>query len=90
MHVYAGQYRGTRKDANTRMIELMRSNDLVMLSWISAHLDGANIGFVILDTHTSILEGSIGAIPRRVMVLDEDIDEAREILDSAPGNNGEI
>ncbi len=67
------------------MVELLRTNDLVLLSWLTAHLDGDNIGFVILDTHTSILEGSIGAIPRRVMVLDEDIDAARDILNSAPG-----
>jgi hypothetical protein len=72
------------------MIELTRTNDLVLLSWLSAYLDGAGVGFVILDTHTSILEGSIGAIPRRVMVLDEDLETAREILKDAPGNGGEI
>jgi hypothetical protein len=38
---------------------------------------------VVLDTHTSILEGSIGAIPRRLMVGDADYDSARAMLDAA-------
>ncbi len=65
------------------MIELVRSNDVVLLSWLSACLRAADIHFVVFDTHTSILEGSIGAIPQRVMVLDEDETEAREIMAQA-------
>ena len=66
------------------MIELIRTNDPVLLSWLTAHLDAAGIGNVILDAHTSNLEGSIGAIPRRVMVLAEDEPAAREILADCP------
>ncbi len=76
------------------MRELLRTNDHVELSLSTALLDDAGIGHVVLDTHASILEGSISAIPRRLMVLDEDFDAARvalvdaEILDPLPGAPG--
>ena len=67
------------------MRELLRTNDPVTLSWIQALLSEAGIGCVVLDSHTSILEGSIGAIPRRIMVADEELEKARRLLaDAAP------
>jgi len=66
------------------MIELIRTNDQVLISWLAAHLEAAGIGCVVLDVHTSNLEGSIGAIPRRVMVLAEDEPAARDILAQRP------
>jgi hypothetical protein len=65
------------------MKEVLRTNDVVFLSWVDALLADAGIDAVILDTHTSILEGSIGALPRRVMVHDDDLDEARRLIDAA-------
>ena len=65
------------------MIELLRSNDLVRLSWVSALLADAKIDVVVFDTHTSIIEGSIGALPRRLMVLDDDLSRARHVLETA-------
>ncbi len=65
------------------MRELLRTNDPVKLSWIQALLADAGIEAVVLDTHTSIVEGSIGAIPRRVCVLAEDLERARRVLDEA-------
>jgi putative signal transducing protein len=62
------------------MRELLRTNDSVRLSWLHAMLASAGIDAVILDTHTSIIEGSIGAIPRRLMVQDEDETRARAVL----------
>jgi putative signal transducing protein len=59
---------------------LLRSNDLVRLSWVQALLASAGIEAVMLDTHTSIIEGSIGAIPRRLMVADDDHARARALL----------
>ena len=71
------------------MKELIRTNDPVLLSWLSAALAGEGIEALVLDVHTSILEGSAGAIPRRLMVLDEDHARARLILDDAPrGDTG--
>jgi hypothetical protein len=65
------------------MRELLRTNDPVTLSWIDALLREAGVGCVILDAHTSIIEGSIGAIRRRVMVAEEDFERARELLAAA-------
>ncbi|GEO38718.1 hypothetical protein GGE65_002640 [Skermanella aerolata] len=62
------------------MKELLRTVDPVLLSWLTALLADAGIEAVVLDTYTSILEGSIGAIPRRLMVVEEDYDAARRIL----------
>ncbi len=62
------------------MRELLRTNDAVRLSWLQAMLASAGIEAVILDTHTSIIEGSIGAIPRRLMVSDADEARARAVL----------
>ena len=65
------------------MKELLRSNDPVFLSWVDALLAAARIDAILLDTHTSILEGSISAIPRRLMVDDDDYATARRLLSDA-------
>ncbi len=62
------------------MRELIRTNDLVALSWLTVQLEGAGIHAIVMDGQMSVLEGSIGAIPRRLMVLDEDFEAARELL----------
>jgi len=62
------------------MQELLRTNDFVRLSWLEAVLADAGIEAVVLDAHTSVMEGSIGAIPRRLMVLERDEARARRIL----------
>lgn len=65
------------------MRELVRTNDVVLLSAIGALLDGANIHHLVLDQNMSVLDGSIGAIPRRVLVSDEDNRQARQLLADA-------
>jgi hypothetical protein len=65
------------------MQELLRTNDSVRLSWLQALLASVGIEAVVLDTHTSIIEGSIGAIPRRLMVADADHRRARLTLEEA-------
>ncbi len=65
------------------MVELIRTNDPVMLSWLLAALAENNIDSDVLDVHTSIMEGSISAIPRRVMVRDADLTRARWVLAEA-------
>ncbi len=62
------------------MEELLRTNDVVRLSWLVALLGDSDIEAIVLDTHTSILEGSIGALPRRLMVHTEDAKRARRLL----------
>jgi hypothetical protein len=65
------------------MKELLRTNDPVLLSFATALLVGQHIAAVVLDSHTSILEGSIGAIPRRLMVPDDDHARAKRLLAEA-------
>ncbi len=65
------------------MIELLRSNDMVLLSWVEVYLRDAGIESVLLDQNISVLEGSIGAFNRRLMVLDDDAARARALLQEA-------
>lgn len=62
------------------MKELLRTNDVVRLSWLQALLTDAGIDTLVLDLHTSIAEGSIGILPRRLVVSDEDFSRARRVL----------
>jgi hypothetical protein len=62
---------------------LATSNDPVRLSFLTALLADAGITAVVLDAHASAIEGSIGAIPRRLMVADEDEQQARRVLQEA-------
>ena len=62
------------------MKELLRSNDLVEISWVMALLSDVHIPARILDSNSSVIEGSIGAIPRRIVVDDENLVEARRML----------
>jgi hypothetical protein len=59
------------------------SNDPVRISFLAALLSDAGIDTTLLDTHTSILEGSIGAIQRRLVVATEDESRARRVLADA-------
>ena len=62
---------------------LATSNDPVRLSFLTVLLADAGIAAVVLDAHTSAIEGSIGAIPRRLMVAAEDEPRARRALAEA-------
>ena len=68
---------------NQRMEELIRTNDAVLISYIEALLGGANIGYMVLDTHMSVLEGSIGMLPRRILVDAADAPRARTLIRDA-------
>jgi hypothetical protein len=63
--------------------ELVRTNNAVVISAIGALLDGAGIPYFLLDQNMSVLEGSIGILPRRVMVAAEHADTARTLLADA-------
>jgi hypothetical protein len=63
--------------------ELVRTNDIVLVSAIQALLDGAGIRHVVLDGNMSVLEGSIGILPRRILVEDRRVEEARALLHDA-------
>jgi hypothetical protein len=63
--------------------ELVRTNDAVLVTAIEALLNGAGIGHLVLDQNMSVLEGSLGILPRRVLVADEDVGAARQVLTDA-------
>ena len=65
------------------MQELLRTNDAVLVSAIEALLDGAGIAHLVLDRNMSVLEGSIGILPRRILVPDDRLAQARRLLRDA-------
>lgn len=65
------------------MKEVARSNDPVRLSFLTALLADAGVTAIALDTHASIVQGSLGVIPRRLMVTDAEFDTAVTVLRQA-------
>jgi hypothetical protein len=63
--------------------EIVRTNDTVLVSAIGALLDGARIPHMVLDQNMSVLEGSLGILPRRVLVAEENAVAARRVLTDA-------
>ena len=71
------------------MRELLRTNDLAEISWIQALLADAGIESVVLDSHMSVVEGSLGILPRRLMVVADDYHQACRVLREA-GEGGKL
>ena len=65
------------------MKELFRSNDVVLLSFVQAILSDAGVVHQIADENMSIMEGSLGVLPKRVLVADDELAQARRILKEA-------
>ncbi|MGE0565283.1 MAG: DUF2007 domain-containing protein [Pseudolabrys sp.] len=65
------------------MREIVRTNDMVLVSAVVALLDGAGLRHVVLDQNMSVLEGSLGVLPRRILVTDDDFATARRLLQDA-------
>jgi hypothetical protein len=63
--------------------ELVRTNNAVLVCSLQAVLDAADIPYLLLDQNMSVLEGSIGILPRRLLVAEGDADNARQILREA-------
>ena len=69
------------------MRELVRTNNIVLISAIEALLTGADIGHMVVDQNISVLEGSIGAFQRRILVDEDQFAAARKLLaDAGYGN----
>ena len=71
------------------MREVLKSNNAVELNFAEVVLKDAGIGSVVLDTHMSIMDGSMVIIPRRLMVADADEARARAILQEALASRAE-
>lgn len=65
------------------MIELLRTNDLILISFVEALLTNENIGWFVADQHMSAVEGSLGFLPRRIMVEADAAPRARRLLAEA-------
>lgn len=62
------------------MIELLRSNDPVLISYVVSLLEDAKINHLVADRHMSVIDGSIGAVKNRVFVADDEAIAARDLL----------
>ncbi|WP_375464189.1 DUF2007 domain-containing protein [uncultured Methylobacterium sp.] len=65
------------------MIELIRTNDIVLIGFAQSLLEVAAIPVLVADTHMSLMEGSIGAFPRRLLVPTDHAAQARRLLTDA-------
>jgi hypothetical protein len=73
------------------MRDVLKTNNAVLLNFAEAVLSDAGIKAVVFDGHMSIMDGSLGILPRRLMVSDEDFTRAKAVLSGAlpdvvPGN----
>ena len=65
------------------MRELTRSNDPIRLSFLTSLLSDAGIDSIILDSHTSIVQGSLNMLEQRLMVAERDLDRAARLMREA-------
>jgi hypothetical protein len=65
------------------MRELLRTTDIVLITYVNSLLKSTGIQAIIADTHVSSVEGSIGAFPRRVLVASKDWNESVTLLTEA-------
>jgi hypothetical protein len=68
------------------MKDILRTTDPVLLSFAESMLAAEGISAAVFDRHTSAIEGSISAIPRRLMVADEDEARARAVIEAVIGS----
>ena len=71
------------------MVELMRTNDLVLISFVETLLRQAGVAFFVADQHMSAVEGSLGFLPRRIMIDSGAEERARRLMREA-GLAGEL
>lgn len=62
------------------MREILRTNDPTVIAFAQALLQGEDIAVFTMDANMSVLEGSIGILPRRLMVADRDFFMAQAVL----------
>ncbi|MBQ0823157.1 DUF2007 domain-containing protein [Microvirga terrae] len=71
------------------MVEIVRTSDLVLVGFLQSLLENANIPVFVADMHMSALEGMTGAFPRRILVPEDHLAQARRLVSEA-GLAGEL
>ena len=66
---------------------LIRSNDIIYLTWVKSILSHNNIEFFVLDESMASTEGNISAIPVRILVDDNDLKKAKYLISQTENNN---
>ena len=67
----------------TALEELLRTNDIVLISFVEALMRDAGITALVMDQNMSVIEGSLGVLPRRIMVPLDELENARRVLRDA-------
>ncbi len=65
------------------MRELMRTNDTVVVGLARSLLEAEGLLVMVADGNMSVLEGSIGMFPQRLMVVSSELERARAVLSDA-------
>jgi len=65
------------------VIEIVRTNDLVLISVVESLLKAAGVAVFVADQHMAAVEGSLGFLPRRILVDAQEGDRARRLLSEA-------
>ena len=65
------------------MVEIVRTNDIVLVGFLQSLLEQANIPVLVADSHISAMEGMIGVFPRRLLVPDDHAAQARRLIRDA-------
>ena len=65
------------------MVEITRTNDIVLIGFVQSLLEQADIPVLLADGHMSAIEGSIGAFPRRLLVPGDHAAQARRLVRDA-------
>jgi hypothetical protein len=73
---------GCRKEEHP-LVEIVRTNDIVLIGFLQSLLENANIPVFVADAHISALEGMIGVFPRRVLVPEDHAAQARRLIRDA-------
>ena len=66
---------------------LIRSNDIIYLTWVKSILSHNNIEFFVLDESMASTEGNISAIPVRILVDDNDLKKAKYLISQTENDN---
>jgi hypothetical protein len=72
-----------KKETFPPMVEIVRTNDIVLVGFLQSLLEHANIPVLVADAHMSALEGMIGVFPRRLLVPEDHEAQARRLIGEA-------